>query len=97
VKLDKSLPAGPWLARLDLESGLLKRSATATITFPTEGEAAPVSATPVVEEKKASPPYALLGGGAIGLLALAGLIFFLLKRRSRPQDERGDRAGEAAH
>jgi hypothetical protein len=34
VQLNKELPRGPWQADLGLESGLLHRSAAATITFP---------------------------------------------------------------
>ena len=34
IPLDKRLPAGPWKARVDLHSGLVKRHAQATITFP---------------------------------------------------------------
>ena len=34
VSLSKGLPDGPWRARLWLTSGLLRRSAAATITFP---------------------------------------------------------------
>ncbi|HVT77267.1 MAG TPA: hypothetical protein VHD87_09570 [Acidimicrobiales bacterium] len=37
VTLNKALPAGPWHARLDLESGLVKEHAAATITFPKSG------------------------------------------------------------
>jgi hypothetical protein len=34
VRLDKQLPRGPWRAQLQLRSGLLHRTAVATITFP---------------------------------------------------------------
>jgi hypothetical protein len=34
VQLDKQLPRGPWRAQLQLRSGLLHRTAVATITFP---------------------------------------------------------------
>jgi hypothetical protein len=44
-ELDKQLPAGPWDARINLRSGLLARSAHATITFPTVGATPPVKAT----------------------------------------------------
>jgi hypothetical protein len=45
IALGKVLPAGPWDARITLHSGLLDRSANATITFPKRGSAAPVSTT----------------------------------------------------
>lgn len=37
VLLDKRIPAGPWKVRLTLSSGLVKRTATATVTFPPVG------------------------------------------------------------
>jgi hypothetical protein len=37
VTLAKALPAGPWHARLDLESGLVKRHTEAQVTFPKHG------------------------------------------------------------
>jgi hypothetical protein len=42
--LDKQLPAGPCDARVTLKSGLLERSARATITFPLTGASLPVNA-----------------------------------------------------
>lgn len=37
VILDKRIPAGPWKVRLALASGLVKRTVSATITFPDSG------------------------------------------------------------
>jgi hypothetical protein len=45
IALDKQLPAGPWDARIALHSGLLDRSARATITFPDTGASPPVNTT----------------------------------------------------
>lgn len=45
VALDKQVPAGPWDARITLRSGLLERSAAATITFPDAGASPPVKTT----------------------------------------------------
>jgi hypothetical protein len=42
IVLDERVPAGPWDARIILHSGLLERSARATISFPDAGAAAPV-------------------------------------------------------
>ncbi len=42
--LDDRMPAGPWDARITLASGLLERSARATITFPRIGASPPVNA-----------------------------------------------------
>jgi LPXTG-motif cell wall-anchored protein len=46
IMLDKRLPDGPWDALLTLRSGLLERSARATITFPATGT--PSSSYPVI-------------------------------------------------
>jgi hypothetical protein len=45
VSLDESLPAGPWDAEIFLASGIIERSAEATITFPDSGLAAAVVPT----------------------------------------------------
>ena len=47
IVLDEALPAGPWDARITLRSGLIVRSAHATITFPAAGAAPSVTATPI--------------------------------------------------
>ena len=46
IVLDEQIPAGPWDARITLRSGLLERSARATITFPAAGTSPSVSTTP---------------------------------------------------
>jgi len=47
VPIDKQVPDGPWHARIDLHSGLIDRSASATITFPhAAGSGAAVKANP---------------------------------------------------
>lgn len=43
ITLDKQLPAGPWDAEITLRSGLVERSANATITFPDSGMSGPVT------------------------------------------------------
>jgi hypothetical protein len=80
LKLDETLPAGPWKARLDMRSGFVERSATGTITFPDKGEAAPVDADLVEDD---TPPYALIAAGVGGLLALLGVAYFLKRPRGR--------------
>lgn len=45
IALDERLPAGPWDARITLESGLIERSAEATVMFPDAGAAEPVATT----------------------------------------------------
>lgn len=72
--LDKALPAGPWKAHLSLESGLTKRSATATITFPKSGNSANI--------KPASSTNRVVLSVAI-LLLVAGVGFFFVYSRRR--------------
>jgi hypothetical protein len=45
IPLDMRLPAGPWDAQITLHSGLVARTARATITFPNAGASAPVRTT----------------------------------------------------
>ena len=76
--LDGQLPAGPWDATITLTSGLVERTATATITFPDSG-AAPAVAT---DARGSRWPYAALVG--LGVVLLAGLaVLFRAHRRSR--------------
>ena len=70
VSLKKGLPAGPWRADLRLTSGLLQRSAEATITFPSQAGGTPASRWPVLAI------ILLLALLAAGLFALA-----ILRRR----------------
>lgn len=88
VVLDKAITGGPWTATLTLQSGLLERQARAQITFPDEaGEtAAPVAAENLAlrEDPKVLVPIA---GGLIGLIALL-LLYFLLRRRTKAEDEK---------
>lgn len=83
VLLDKAIPAGPWLARLELASGDTRRSAQATITFPSAGSAStPVKAkaVPLAKDRKVLIPVA---AALIGLLFLLLLVMGLLSRRRR--------------
>jgi hypothetical protein len=74
VRLDKRVPRGPWLARIRLRTGLIQRTATATITFPSPGGAA-------------NPAKARVGHGEhrnlilLALLAVAVLALPLYRRR----------------
>jgi hypothetical protein len=67
IMLDKQIPDGPWHALVTLRSGLLERSARATITFPTTG-------TP-------QSPYLIIAG--LVILLLAGIVAALFVRRHR--------------
>lgn len=80
--LDAQIPTGPWDARITMRSGLLQRSARATITFPATGAALPVTTT--------SPRRGWLDVAVAALLLLllvsvAALLVVLRKRPRRPR------------
>ena len=79
IALDKDLPAGPWDARITLKSGLLERSARATITFPKAG-----AGTPVETSTRPVWLYLFLGGLILLLLGIGARIAVLRRRRHRP-------------
>jgi hypothetical protein len=86
VFLDPRIPAGPWNAHLTLHSGLLTRSAKATITFPaTFG--AQGSAVPAVPDR-GRQILLPIGGGLLLLLLIAFGLFFIYKRRRDEEDEK---------
>ncbi len=68
IMLDKQIPDGPWHALVTLRSGLLERSARATVNFP-------ATATP-------RRSYRLIAGLAIALL-LVGMFAAFVKSRRR--------------
>lgn len=78
VVLDSQVPAGPWDATVTLSSGLLERSATATITFPESGSAPPVSTSSTLV-------WLVLAGLLVALAASAIVLYRLreLKARSK--------------
>jgi hypothetical protein len=90
VLLDKALPAGPWLARIDLRSDLTERAAQGEITFPTTPgtTAAPVRAhaVPLVRNRSVVVPVA---GALIGLIGLGLIVLLLLWRRRRDDEDDG--------
>lgn len=84
VPLDKALPDGPWTVRITLRSGLLERSATATITFPTSAG----TTTPPVHAKAVPLPknfhtLVAIAGGLVAAIALTLGGSQLLRRRRR--------------
>jgi len=82
VLLDKSLPDGPWDARITLQSGRIKHTAQATIRFPAGSGQMTFRATPV-NGRHWPLPWFIAGGGALFLLML-----LLLLRRRRRDDRR---------
>ena len=87
VVLDERLPAGPWKASITLRSGLLERTAEATITFPSGSGAS----SPPVEAKPPSRTFPVAVAFLTLAVALALLLFlpFLLRshRRRTKMDE----------
>ena len=80
VPLNAQIPNGPWRATLTLTSGLLKRSAHATITFP----AGAGLATPQDTSTSAVTWWLITAGAALLLLLLAlAWILLIMKRRRR--------------
>jgi hypothetical protein len=81
VPLDASLPAGPWLAKIELRSSTTVRTAEATIRFPNgAGAASPVPAHTVAKATNVLP---FLVGGAVALALLLGTALLALRRRRR--------------
>jgi len=97
VLLDKALPAGPWHARIELQSDLLRRAAEGTITFPAAAgtSAAPVKAkaVPLTKNRNVLVPVAL---GLIALALIGLLLFFFLRRRRRDEDEESSAPGPSS-
>lgn len=88
IVLDDRLPAGPWDASITLRSGLVERTASATITFPDVGAAA------AVPTDSPLPLWLvpLVVATTLMLLILVGLVV-ALRRRRRRQDQ-ADQAPE---
>ena len=80
VPLTEQVPAGPWRARVRLQSGLTKRVAEATITFPIN----PGTAERVKAETAASyyPLAALILGAALSAFSATKLLANRRRRRS---------------
>jgi len=84
VELAAELPDGPWRAEATLRSGLLERSAHATLTFPDgAGAAAPVAA------ESDGLPWLYLVAGLVVLLALLALLVWYVRRRHHRFDVSG--------
>jgi len=71
--LNRSLPSGPWAARLELESGMVRHSLSARLTFPEPGG---MSTAWLVSSS--NRPYWYAGAG---LLASSGAVLLLFRYR----------------
>ncbi|MEP7054330.1 MAG: peptidase [Actinomycetota bacterium] len=81
ISLDPRLPDGPWDARVVLRSGLVERTARATLTFPSSGAAPAVAVLPTDAGNR--PPAAVFGLALLLLLAAAVLAVLWGRRRYR--------------
>jgi hypothetical protein len=79
IVLDERVPAGPWDARISLHSGLLERSARATITFPDAGVSTPVN----TRSTRPGWLYPVIAALVLLLLRGIGALFAMLRRRRR--------------
>jgi hypothetical protein len=92
--LDRSMPLGPWEAKLVLQSGTVESPATARITFPAE---AGTSARPVATKTgSAGQRTGLVVAVALLLLVLVTFILLLLWKRRRDEEEEEDGPAGAA-
>jgi hypothetical protein len=73
--LDKRLPNGPWTAHLTLRSGMVRRTVSTRVTFPTAGIGAPIR----LALSKRGYVISLLAAG----LAVTVLLVVLRRRRSK--------------
>jgi hypothetical protein len=90
IPLDEGIPGGPWDARITLRSGLLERTARATITFPAPGAAAPSVTTSSVR-----PAWLSLIAAGVVFLFLTGIAAVLVLRARRPRRVDDHEAGAA--
>lgn len=87
IPLDQQVPDGPWGAAITLRSGLLERSAQATLTFPQAGSAAPVPVTPA----DGRWPFLVLAGLLLALLCVA-LLWAIARPRHDTSPDRNPAA-----
>ncbi|GGT44556.1 hypothetical protein GCM10010271_55750 [Streptomyces kurssanovii] len=80
VDLGRRLPAGPWTARLHLESGLVKRSFTSRLTFPEPGGTALAWLGDLSDRKFWYGTAGLVSTG----VGAVGVLFVLRRRGSAP-------------
>ncbi len=79
LAMDRGIPAGPWDARITLRSGLIERTARATITFPASG------ASPSVITSSVQPARLYVIAASLIILLLAGIAALLISLKRRPK------------
>ena len=94
ITINTDLPTGPWDTEITLRSGLVERSATATITFPVAGISPAVPAVPLAPGGYDLPLRALAFAAValLSLLAVFVLAMIIIRRRTRRRTEQPLRA-----
>jgi hypothetical protein len=82
ITLDEQVPAGPWDARIALNSGLLERKARASITFPDAGASEAVAASPI-------RPWWVYPAIAAAVASILLMVSLLARRRRGTRGGRG--------
>lgn len=85
ITLDKTLPDGPWDAKILMRSGTTTRETSASITFP----ARPASvSTAVKTASESGGGIIVVAGMGVGVIVLAAIVFLLVTRaRGKKDDE----------
>ena len=83
ITLDKTLPNGPWDAKILMRSGTTTRETSASITFP---ERAASESSPVKTESEGGGGIIVAAGMGMGVVVLAVVVFLVLARRRRNKD-----------
>jgi hypothetical protein len=78
VPLDQQIPDGPWHATLTVRSGLTKRTAQATLTFP----ARPGVGATTFTTSSSGVPWWLLATGVVAVLLLLLILTSHLRRKT---------------
>ncbi len=80
VQFPRELPNGPWQIDVDLQSGLIKHSATGRVTFPNPGQVG----KPSTLFARLATPWGVIGMSLlVGLLITAGLVIATRRTRRR--------------
>lgn len=80
--LSAGLPDGPWTATVSLTSGLVTASASAVVTFPDSGVAAPVAAQPADGPGPLDTVLPVAGGVLFAALVIGSVVVARHRRRT---------------
>jgi hypothetical protein len=79
IRLDKLLPNGPWKADIEVTSGLLRKNARASITFPDAGTGDTVSLSNGIS------PWWWVGGAGLALVTATWRVWARRRRDEQPE------------